>query len=152
MAQPSRSAKLQDAAAYIKGKKTPNDFRSLLASIKRVFHFPYERANRLARYVIITRAYEKGEDVNRIAKRYGCARGTVLRYARMAGLPTRPKHFAADIRRAVLRDYKTNMPVASIARLHEVSPAYVSKIAREKGISRYQSRPKKRTKLPMTLD
>jgi len=129
--------KLQDAADYIKGEKTPRDFRSLLASIKHVFHYPYERANRLARYVIITRAYEKGEDVNRIAKRYGCTRGTVLRYARMAGLPKRPKHFAAKVRRAVIRDYKAKMPIADIARLHEVSPAYVSTVARQSGISRY---------------
>ncbi|MGY3615639.1 hypothetical protein [Bradyrhizobium sp. USDA 10063] len=137
--------KLQDAAAYIRTKNAPRDFRALVASIKRIFHFPQERANRLARYVVITRAYEKGEDVNRIADRFGCTRGTVLRYARMAGLPTRPKHFPTKIRRAVIRDYKAAMPVADIARLHEVSPAYVSKVAREQGISRYAPRPKKRT-------
>lgn len=136
--------KLQDAARYVRKDSAPVELRSLIASIKRIFHFPQERANRLARYVVITRAYAKGEDVNRIASRFGCSRGTVLRYARMAGLPTRPKHFGAAVRRAVIRDYKVKMPVAEIARLHEVSPAYVSKIAREEGISRYGPRPKKR--------
>ena len=136
--------KLQDAAAYVQCRKSPRDLPSLIASIKRILRFPQERANRLARYVVVTRAYANGEDVNRIAARFGCGRGTVLRYARMAGLPTRPKHFPSAVRRAVIRDYKAKMPVASIARLHEVSPAYVSKIAREERISRYAPRPKKR--------
>jgi len=134
---------LQDAARYVTGKRT-EPLPALVASIKRILKFPQERANRLARYVIITRAYQKGESVEQISARFGCSRGTVLRYARMAGLPTRPKHFPADVRRAVIRDYKAKMPVADIARLHEVSPAYVSKIAREQGISRYVPRPKKR--------
>jgi hypothetical protein len=134
---------LKDAAKYVAGKRT-EPLPALVASIKRILKFPQERANRLARYVVVTRAYQKGEDVNRIASRFGCTRGTVLRYARMAELPKRPKHFAIDVRRAVIRDYKADMPVADIARLHEVSPAYVSKVAREERISRYAPRPKKR--------
>lgn len=44
-------------------------------------------------------------------------------------------------------DYKRENPrmdVAQIAERNGVSPAYVSKIAREEGISRYAPRPKKR--------
>jgi transposase-like protein len=128
--------KLQDAARLVQGKRTPHGLQAMIAKVKRVLRYPYERANRLARYVVITRAYQKGEDVNRIAKRFGCGRGTVLRYARMAGLPVRPKHFPAAVRRAVLRDYRRGDPVAEIARLHEVSPAYVSTAARQAGILR----------------
>lgn len=135
--------KLQDAANYIKGSAR-RDLPALVISIKRILKFEEERANRLARYIVITRAYQKGEEVNRIADRFGCRRGTVLRYARLAGLPTRPKHFPAKVRRAVIRDYKRKVPVAQIARLHEVSAAYVSKIAREEGISRYDPRPKRK--------
>src|SRR6187402_1986704 len=136
--------KLSDAAKYVTGKRT-EPLPALVASIKRILKFPQERANRLARYVVITRAYQKGESVDQIRTRFGCSRHTVLRYARMAGLPLRPKHFPKEIRRAVIRDYKAKMPVADIARLHEVSPAYVSKIAREEGISRYAP-PKNRRK------
>lgn len=128
--------KLQEAANYIKDPKAP--LPKLVASIQRILDFPRERANRLARYIVVTRAYGAGEPVSRIVSRFGCTRGTVLRYARMAGLPTRPKHFPADVRRAVIRDYKKRMPVATIARLHDVSMAYVSKLAREVGISRYR--------------
>jgi transposase-like protein len=67
-----------------------------------------------------------------------------MRYARMAELPKRPKHFPIEIRKAVIHDYKTKMAVADIAKLHDVSPAYVSKVAREEGISRYEARPKTR--------
>lgn len=38
------------------------------------------------------------------------------------------------------------VPVAEIARLHEVSPAYVSKVARGEGVSRYAPRPKHKRK------
>ena len=133
---------LKDAANYIKRRNAP--LPALVVSIKRVLKFPQERANRLARYIIITRAYAKGEDVARIADRFGCSRHTVQRYARLAGLPTRPKHFPHAVRAAVLRDYRRKLPVAAIARLHDVSEAYVSKIAREAGISRYAKRPKRR--------
>jgi hypothetical protein len=131
---------LQDAAAFVQGHKTPRSFRALVASIEDILDFPHERANRLARYIIITRAYEKGEAVQAIIDRFGCTRGTVLRYARMADLPKRPKHFAPEVRKAVLRDYRAKMPIAEIARLHEVSPAYVSKVAGEAGILRYAPR------------
>lgn len=128
--------KLQDAAAYVQGKRTPRQFKALVASITEILDYPYERANRLARFIVVTRAYAAGEDVNAIVKRFGCSRNTVLRYARMADLPVRPKHFPERVRKAVLRDYRRKMPVATIARLHDVSPAYVSTAAKKAGIAR----------------
>lgn len=137
--------KLQDAANYLKGGP-PKDLPALIATIKRVLKFPQERANRLARYIVIVRAYENGEAVDRIADRYGCTRHTVQRYARLAGLPIRPKHLPGEIRRAVIRDYKAKVPIAQIALLHGVSQAYVSKMAGEEGILRRKYQTTKITK------
>jgi transposase-like protein len=127
-------------------ERRPGVLQRILLAVRRVLSFTGERTNRLARFVVITRAYRKGEAVQSIADRYGCSRGTVLRYARLAGLPKRPRHSPADVRADVLRMYTdpARVPVADIARLHEVSPAYVSKVAREEGVSRYAPRPKHR--------
>ena len=135
---------LRSAAEYVRTSKAPAALLSFLQLIRRVYTFTQERANRLTRYVVITRAYKAGTPVRDIESKYGCTRGTVLRYARMAELPKRPKHMPAEIRAAVIRDYKAKMPVADIAKLHDVSPAFVSKTAREEGISRYDPRPKRR--------
>lgn len=131
---------LQSAADYVRSSKASKAFLALLASVRRLMNFTQERSNRLSRFVVITRAYAKGEQVSSIEQRFGCSRTTVLKYARMAGLPKRPKHSPVEIRAAVIRDYKAKMPIAEIARLHDVSPAYVSKVAREEGISRYRRR------------
>ena len=135
---------LRSAAEYVRTSKAPAALLSFLQLIRRVYTFTQERANRLTRYVVITRAYKAGKPVRDIEGKYGCSRGTVLRYARMADLPKRPKHFPEEIRKGVIRDYKAKLPVADIAMLHAVSPAYVSKVAREEGISRYEPRPKRR--------
>ncbi|WP_334425559.1 hypothetical protein [Bradyrhizobium sp. AZCC 1620] len=114
-------------------------------TVKRIVSFTQERANRLLRYVAITRAYRAGAPVQVIEDKYGCSRSTVLRYARLAELPKRPKHFDTDVRAAVIADYKAGkMSVAQIAAAHDVSQAYVSKTAREEGISRYAPRPKRK--------
>lgn len=127
-------------------EKRPGVLQRILLAVRRVLSFTAERSNRMARFVVITRAYRKGEAVQAIADRHGCDRTTVLRYARMAGLPKRPRHFPTDIRASVLRMYAApeKVPVERIAALHEVSPAYVSKVAREEGISRYAPRPKQK--------
>ncbi len=131
---------LKHAAEYVQSGKRPNGLMRFLGLIKRIYIFTQERSNRLVRFVVITRAYAKGAPVQDIVTQYGCTRGTVLRYARLAGLPKRPKHFPAEIRAAVIRDYKAKVPVAEIAKLHKVSQAYVSRSAKEEGISRYSSR------------
>lgn len=140
----THSLSLRNAAEYVRTSKAPAALLSFLQIIRRVYTFTQERANRLIRYVVITRAYKAGKPVRDIEGKYGCSRGTVLRYARMAEIPKRPKHFPKEIRNAVIADYKNpkTIPVAEIAKLHDVSPAYVSKVAREEGISRYEPRPK----------
>lgn len=138
---------VQSAADYVRTSKASSALTSVLSLIRRVFTFTQERSNRLARYIQITRAYRGGQAVKGIEDKYGCSRGTILRYARMADLPKRPKHLPKDIRAAVIADYKRDnpvLPVVTIAELHDVSPAYVSKIAREEGISRYAPRPKRK--------
>jgi transposase-like protein len=129
---------LQAAADYITTSRASAALKTILASVKRIIDFRVERANRLTRFIAITRAYKSGEAVTAIAARYGCDKTTVLRYARMAGLPKRPKHFAADVRTEVIRDYRDRrLSVKQIAERNSVSAAYVSKIARAEGISRY---------------
>jgi hypothetical protein len=138
---------LSDAANYMRTARAPKAFLEFIGGIKRIFSFAQERANRPARFVAVVHAYKKGEPVLKIQERFGCSLQTVNRYARMADLPKRPKHFPEDVRKAVIADYKRENPkldVAQIAERNSVSPAYVSKIAREEGISRYEPRPKKK--------
>jgi transposase len=145
---------LKHAAEYVRTSKAPKAFFRFIDQIRRIISFTQERANRLRRFIVITRAYRNGDQVRDIEERFGCSRQTVLRYARLAGLAKRPKHFPQDIRAAVIADYKEmngNRPrfsVTELAALHDVSPAYVSKIAREEGISRYAPRPKRRRRSP----
>lgn len=127
---------LRSAAEYVRTAKAPAILLRFMQLVRRVYTFTQERANRLTRYVIITRAYKAGKPVRDIETKYGCSRGTVLRYARMAELPKRPKHLPLEIRAAVLKDYRAGMPIADIAKLHDVSPAYVSKTANDEGIGR----------------
>lgn len=136
---------LTDAADYIRTARAPAGLLAFIATIKRIFTFTQERANRLARYIAVTRAYKQGQAVKDIQQKYGCSPQTILRYARLADLPKRPKHFPADIRKAVLKDYADpKLSVVQIAERHCVSPGYVSKVAREEGVSRYEPRPKKK--------
>lgn len=142
---------LRDAAEYVRTRRASSIFLRILVGLGRIFDFGQERGNRLKRFIAITKAYAKGEAVQDIADEYDCDRSTVMRYARLVGLPKRPKHFSADIRAEVIADYKRKdksgeplFQIKQIAEMNSVSPAYVSKIAREEGISRYAPRPKKR--------
>jgi uncharacterized protein YerC len=138
---------LSDAASYIRTSRAPKAFLDFIGSIRRIFSFTQERANRPARFVAVTRAYQQGEPVKKIQDRFGCSLQTINRYARMSDLPKRPKHLPEDIRKAVIADYKRENPrldVVQIAERNSVSPAYVSKVAREENISRYEPRPKKK--------
>lgn len=130
--------KLSDAAEYIKTGKAITGFLSVIRSVYRVFTFTYERSNRIARYVVIVRAYKKGVMVNDIQEKYGCSRQTILRYARLAGLPKRPKHFPLQTKEAVIQDWKNGMRLRDISRKHGVSEAYISKTMKELGLSRYK--------------
>ena len=134
---------LRDAAEYVRtsrASRAPSLFLRLILTIKHIYNFTQERANRLVRYVVVTRAYKAGKPVREIQAKYGCSLNTINRYARLAELPKRPKHFPEEIKKDVIADYKKGLRVAEIARLHDVSPAYVSRTAREMGISRYRKR------------
>lgn len=127
---------LKTAALYVRTSRASRALLEIIRQAKRVFTFTQERANRLARYIKITNDYRRGRPVRDIESQYGCSRGTVLRYARMAGLPKRPKCFDPDIRRAVIALYQQGKPIAEIEARLGVSQAYVSKTATEEGINR----------------
>jgi transposase-like protein len=130
---------LSTTATYIKTRRAPRGFRELLAKISKTLDFPDERANRLKRFIEIIAAYQDGQPVAEIERDHGCTRSTILRYARIMGLPKRPKHFDIDRRQRVIRLYKHKVPVAEIARRCGCSQAYVSKTATEEGINRHRS-------------
>lgn len=108
----------------------------MLRKVRAIFTFTQERANRLKRYVRVVYAYKAGVPVKKIEDDYGCCRQTVLRYARLAGLPKRPKGFEPDVRRATISLYKSGVPIAQIQAQLGVSQAYISKTATEEGINR----------------
>lgn len=128
---------LADAANYLQTKKLPAHLRAVVRDFEEIFDFGEERDNRLRRYIAIARAYAAGTSIAAIAAEYDCSKRTILHYARMADLPKRPRHLPEQIREAVLRDYRNKLPIAKIAALHHVSPAYVSKTAHDEGIGRY---------------
>lgn len=127
---------LQIAADFIRTARGPTTLLTILRRFRTIFSFTDERKNRLSRYVKIARAYKAGKPVRDIETEYGCSRHTVLRYARMADLPKRPKHFPEEIRRGVIAMYQQKKPIAEIAARFGVSQAYVSKTATEEGINR----------------
>ena len=124
------------AAEYLRTSRAPKAFFSFVAQVKRIITFTHERANRLVRYVEIVRAYKRGALVQDIESKYGCSRNTVLRYARAADLPKRPRHFDPKIRAATIALYKEGKPIAEIQAKLGVSQAYISKTATEEGINR----------------
>lgn len=127
---------LKTTAKAIKTNRKSADLKRLLAQITETLDFPHERANRLVRFIEIVAAYSDGQAVADIERDYGCTKSTVLRYARIMGLPKRPKHFDVTKRQRVIRLYKAKLPVAEIASKCGCSPAYVSKVATEENINR----------------
>lgn len=105
----------------------------------------FERGRRQQRALEIAMRYAAGDEtVEDIASDYGCAKGTILRHARLAGLAKRPRCLPAEVRAAVIDDYKNDVPISIIAERHRVSQAYVSKVATEEGINRYGKRTEQR--------
>jgi uncharacterized protein YerC len=127
---------LQSAADYVRTARAPKPLLAIIAAFRRVFTFTQERANRLSRFVIIANAYRRGQPVRDIEAKYGCSRNTVLRYARLAGLPKRDRGFEPGIRDAVIALYAQGKPIAQIQAQLGVSQAYISKTATEEGINR----------------
>jgi hypothetical protein len=128
--------KLQTVADYIVKGHAPKILLNILKNIKSVFTFTQERANRVKRFVRIINAYKAGVAIIKIEEDYGCTKSTVLRYARLAGLPKRDRGFDPDIKIATLLLYKDGLPISQISAQLGVSQAYVSKTASEAGINR----------------
>lgn len=107
-----------------------------------------ERSRRQTRALEIIMRYASGDAVEDIRADYDCSKNTVLRHARNAGLAKRPKHFPAEVREAVVRQYKLGWPLAKIAELNGVSMAYISKTAAEDGLEmrKPQKKPNPRRK------
>ena len=131
---------LKIAGVFATAPKLPRVIANILAAVRRVFTFTQERTNRIARFFRVVNAYRLGKPVRDIESEYGCSRGTILRYARLAGLPKRPKGFDPKVRSATIALYQQGAPIAQISAQLGVSQAYVSKTASEEGIKRYGSR------------
>jgi len=127
---------LKSAAAFLKTRRASPALTAALAKVASILNFPDERANRLVRFIEVVKAYSDGQPVAEIERDYGCTRSTVLRYARLMGLPKRPKHFDVNKRARVIRLYKLKRPIKEIAKRCGCSQALVSKIATEEGINR----------------
>lgn len=127
---------IREASESIARGEKPKGWRALLIRVRRIFTFTHERDNRVVRFAKIVKGYAEGRMVNDLAKEFGCSRGTVLRYARIAGLPKRDKFFDPAIRRGVIAMYEQEKPIAEIAARFGTSEAYVSKTASEEGIAR----------------
>lgn len=126
---------LEDAARYWINSRPSKAFAAFVAQVRRIFSFTEERANRLQRFSKVVDDYRAGVPVADIEAKYGCCSGTVLRYARLAGLEKRPKG-DADRRRGIIALYQLGRPIAEISTQMGVSQALVSKIASEEGINR----------------
>lgn len=107
---------------------------------KDVYTFARDRENRSVRFVRICLAYKRGDKVEALAEEYQCSETTIKRYARMAGLPKRPKFLPCAIRWEVENQLRLGLPIQTIADNNQVSPAYVSKLGAELGLRRYKPR------------
>lgn len=134
--QNSGSYTLRDVASYFHNGRAHKTLLSILRAAVRVFNFGAERANRLRRFVLVTRDYAQGVKVKDIAIKYECSRGTVMRHARIAGLAKRDKSPVPGRKEGILTAYVAGEPIAKIAANHRVSVALVSKIAGEAGVLR----------------
>jgi hypothetical protein len=106
--------------------------------VRRLITFTHERANRLVRFVKIVNDYKTGVMVKDIEARYGCSHNTVMRYARMANLPKRPKSDDPGRRAKIIAMAKSGgMSQKEIAAACNCSVALVSIVEHEAGLNRY---------------
>lgn len=102
------------------------------------FSMQRERALRTTRSMSIIQDYAKGRPVQDMVDFYECSRNTILRLARLAGLPKRPKCFPTKIKESTLVLLKRGVPLKDIQQKLKVSPAYASKLAKQHGLNRYK--------------
>lgn len=128
---------LTEVADFLRNKTMPNGLRILFNKMKRIFNFTIERNNRVVRFKKILEEYDAGIPLKKIVENYGCSRSTVLRYARIAGRPRRPKSDDPQ-RRAMIIGHKAKLPQSEIARLCGCSIGLVSMVEHEAGLKRYK--------------
>lgn len=129
---------LKDAAEYLRTGKAPQLLLTFITKIKRIFDFAQERANRPVRFLRVVKAYRNGMPVRDIEAEYGCSKHTVLRYARMAGLPKRSKSDDPERRAKIIKLSKTGgMSQKEIATACNCSVSLVSIVEHEAGLKRY---------------
>lgn len=128
---------LKVAADYFQTARAPKAFFAFVLQIRNIFSFYKERANRLARFLQIVHAYKNGRPVRDIEDEYGCSRNTVLRYARMAGLPKRPKADDPERHAKIIKMSKLGLSQDAIAESCNCSVALVSKVEHAAGLGRY---------------
>lgn len=132
---------LQVVADFVRERTAPKPLLTVLRSVKRIFTFAQERSNRLARFVRVVRDYRSGVMVRDIEARYGCSRNTVLRYARMANLPKRPKTDDPERRAKIIKLARQGgLSQKEIAQACACSVALVSMVEHEAGLQRYGRR------------
>ncbi len=129
---------LKDAAEYLRTGKAPQLLLTFIMKIKRIFDFAQERANRPVRFLRVVKAYRNGKPVKDIEEEYGCSRNTVLRYARLAGLPKRPKSDDPERRAKIIKLSKVGgLSQKEIAVACNCSVSLVSIVEHEVGLKRY---------------
>lgn len=130
---------IADVGKFFQGAKSP--LSSILQKIKSIFNFEAERKNRLRRAELIMQAYASGRPLKEIEEKYECSRGTILRYARAAGLEKRgqsARRLPAATRATALLLLKEKKPLAEISARLGVSEAWLSLLAKEHNLSRYK--------------
>lgn len=104
-------------------------------------------ARRFERSMEIVRMYRDGVPIIEICEVFECSRGTVLRMARAAGLPRRPKNkFPEKTKTDAIEMLKQGMLQEDIAKELGTSVAWVSILGRKMGLNRYPNRRERWTK------
>jgi len=127
--------RIKDVADYVRTCKANKVLLEVLRRTAHIFNFTEERYNRVNRYMAVINAYQRGTPLAEIEARFGCTKRTIYDYVEKAGISPRT-FIPADVKAAILQDYKTKIPVAKIAELHDVSIRYVQTAAREAGLRR----------------
>ena len=105
-----------------------------------------DRARQHMRTLEILMRYTNNVPIDAIVEEFKMSRTQVLRYARLAGLPKRPKGFDPEIKAKTIEYYKQGMSLKSIRNRLGVSEAYISKTAAAEGLQ--LRRPRREEKLP----
>lgn len=93
-----------------------------------------DHARRHMRMLELTQMYAAGVPVQEICDTFHISKSQVLRYARLMGLPQRPRGFDPEVRKKVIALYEAGELITKISALCGVSQAYVSTAAKDAGL------------------